>query len=127
MAGDHLAGQFLIPNIHPSVLESIDKRIPAPDDGNSLGLIETTNVAACIVAADSAVKAADVILLELRLANRLGGKSYVLIWGQVGAVEAAVSAGVAIVPDDGLVQQAVIPSLHPDLRAVITRALAAEA
>jgi len=129
IARDQLAGKFIIRNIHPAVLEVMDRRIPVPvdDPGNSLGLIETKNVAACIVAADMAVKTADVTLLELRLANRLGGKSYVLMWGQVGAVEAAVAAGADTVPEDVLVQQAVIPSLHPDLKSVITKALAAEA
>ena len=73
-----------------------------------------------------AAKAADVALLELRLANRLGGKSYALIWGTVGEVEAAIAAGVATVPEGVLVQQAVIPNLHPDLRNEITRGLTAE-
>jgi microcompartment protein CcmL/EutN len=124
-AGEYLADRLFIRDVHPAVLAAIDRIAPA-GRGESLGLIETTTVAACIAAADAAVKAADVALLELRLANRLGGKSYALIWGTVGEVEAAVVAGVATVPEGVLVQQAVIPSLHPDLRNEITKGLAAE-
>ena len=69
---------------------------------------------------DAAAKAADVRLLEMRLANGLGGKSFVLISGDVPNVEAAMEAGVALVQAEGLlVRSVIIPQLHPDMRAKI--------
>ena len=85
-----------------------------------MGIIETVTAAICIVAADAAAKAADVQLLEIRLANGLGGKSFVLMEGTVADVEASVAAGVELVKQEGLlVRQVVIPQLHEQMRAKI--------
>jgi microcompartment protein CcmL/EutN len=59
-------------------------------------------------------------LLEIRLANGLGGKSFVLLEGTVADVEEAVAAGVELVKEAGLlVRQVVIPQLHAQMRARI--------
>ncbi|RPI50703.1 MAG: BMC domain-containing protein, partial [Chloroflexi bacterium] len=74
----------------------------------------------CIVAADAAVKASDVQLLEIRLANGLGGKSFVLMEGTVADVEAGVAAGVELVKEEGLlIRQVVISQLHQQMRSKI--------
>jgi microcompartment protein CcmL/EutN len=86
----------------------------------ALGIIETISVATAIVAADAAVKAAEVTLTELRLANGLGGKSFVLLIGDVSNVEAAVEAGARLSRAEGLLVRAVvIPQLHPEMKAKI--------
>ncbi|MDW8131073.1 MAG: BMC domain-containing protein [Bryobacterales bacterium] len=73
-------------------------------------------MASLIEAADAAVKAADVRLIELRLAMALGGKAFVTMTGDVAAVEAAVSAGAAVVAQKGLlVNRVVIASPRPEL------------
>ena len=61
--------------------------------GEALGVIETATVAAIIEAADAGLKGARVRLLELRLADDLGGKGYLLFDGPVADVEAAVEIG----------------------------------
>ena len=91
-----------------------------PGKGEALGIIETITVATCIVAADAAAKAADVSLLELRLANGLGGKSFVLIEGEVSEVEAAVEAGTKFPQQEGLlVRKVIISQLHEEMKAKI--------
>ena len=55
-------------------LKREDEPIPS-GELDALGVIETTTVASCIVAADIALKEASVDLLDLRVANGLGGKS----------------------------------------------------
>jgi microcompartment protein CcmL/EutN len=58
--------------------------------------------------------------LEIRLANGLGGKSFVLMEGSVSDVEASVAAGVELVRQEGLlVRQVVIPQLHEQMREKI--------
>jgi microcompartment protein CcmL/EutN len=50
-------------------------------------------VASLIEGADAAVKAANVELIEIRLAMALGGKAFVTMTGNVAAVQSAVDAG----------------------------------
>jgi bacterial microcompartment shell protein len=118
-AADALVDQLLLPNVHRSVFPALmSAALPRRDE--ALGIIETVTGAICIVAADAAVKAADVQLLEIRLANGLGGKSYVLMEGTVADVQVAVAAGVALVKQEGLlIRQVVIPQLHEQMRAKI--------
>ncbi len=79
--------------------------------------METYSSASCVLAADAAAKAGSVMLIELRLATGLAGKSYLTLTGQVDAVRASVAAGVAAVAESGLVlNQVVIPAPHPALR-----------
>jgi len=118
-AADTLVDQLLLPNVHRSVFPALMSATP-PRGDEALGIIETITAAVCIVAADAAVKAADVQLLEIRLANGLGGKSFVLMEGTVADVEASVAAGVELVRQEGLlVRQVIIPQLHEQMRARI--------
>ncbi|MGC9970036.1 MAG: BMC domain-containing protein [Bryobacteraceae bacterium] len=106
---------FVIPNVHESVFPAISgtTKIEALE---ALGVIESFSVASLIVGADAAVKAANVRLIEIRLAMALGGKAFVTLTGNVAAVEAAVAAGAAVVAEKGLlVNKVVIPSPRPEL------------
>lgn len=62
--------------------------------GLSLGLIETVGLAVAVEAADAAMKSANVDLVGYEL-TKGGGLVTVKFTGDVGAVNAAVSAGVA--------------------------------
>ena len=104
-----------LPQVHPEVVEAIGGgRVPEATD--ALGVVETTTVAAAIHAADAGIKGAQVRLVEVRLADGLGGKGIVLFSGLVADVEAAVEIGVGVLErPDLLVRQVVIPQLHPDM------------
>ena len=118
-AADTLVDQLLLPNVHRSVFPALMSASP-PRGDEALGIIETVTAAVCIVAADAAAKATDVQLLEIRLANGLGGKSFVLMEGSVSDVEASVAAGVELVRQEGLlIRQVVIPQLHEQMREKI--------
>ncbi len=118
-AADAIVDQLLLPNVHLSVFPALMSATP-PRGDEALGIIETVTAAVCIVAADAAAKATDVQLLEIRLANGLGGKSFVLMEGSVADVEASVAAGVELVRQEGLlVRQVVIPQLHEQMREKI--------
>lgn len=108
--------QFVIPNVHPAIL-------PAIGGGNEItevravGVIETYSVASSIEAADTAVKAAEVMPMRLHIAFGIGGKSYSVLTGEVAAVKAAVAAGSAVAAERGLlVYNVVIP--RPDKQVV---------
>jgi microcompartment protein CcmL/EutN len=105
----------LLPRVHPEVVDSIGGgRVPKAID--SLGVIETKTVAASIHAADAGIKGAEVRLVEIRIADGLGGKGIVLFSGLVADVEAAVEIGIDVLESpDLLLRQVVIPQLHPDM------------
>jgi len=110
-----LIDQFVIANVHPDVFASIGRSQPPPVDG-ALGIIESFNVTTLIEAADAAVKAAEVTLIETRLAMAMGGKAFCTITGEVSAVKAAVAAGRNLVAERGLLVNAiVIARPHPDV------------
>ncbi len=118
-AADTLVDQLFLPNAHPSLFPALmSASVPRCDE--ALGIIETVTAAICITAADAAAKAADVQLLEIRLANGLGGKSFVLMEGKVADVEASMAAGLILVKQEGLlIRQVIIPQLHEQMRAKI--------
>ena len=104
-----VADWFVIPNIQKEVLAALGGCQPIKEQG-ALGVIETFSVASAILAADAAVKAADVAVMDVRTALGLGGKGYVLLMGDVAAVQASVAAGSAHAAEAGLlVANTVIP------------------
>lgn len=106
---------ILLPNVHPGVVSGIAGG-REPGAGDALGVVETATVAAAIHAADAGLKAAEVTLWQIRLADGLGGKGIVLLAGLVADVEAAVAAAAGRAADQ-LVRQVVIPQLHREMVA----------
>ena len=91
---DAVIDHFIIPNISMEVvINAIGGAIGDFRGGAALGVIETFSAASCVVAADAANKAAEVDVLDVRLAMGLGGKAFCLLAGEVGAVKQAVAAG----------------------------------
>ena len=114
VGGESVLDHVFLPHVHPEVVDSLGGgREPAPRD--AVGVVETTTVAAAIHAADAGIKGADVRLVEIRMADGLGGKGIVLYAGLVADVEAAVEIGCGVVRPGLLVRQVVIPQLHPDM------------
>lgn len=110
-----LIDSLVIANLHPDVFIAIGRTQPVQPNG-ALGIIESFNVATLVRAADAAAKAADVQLLEIRLAMALGGKAFVTMTGDVGSVQASVAAGRAVLAEAGvLVNALVISRPHPDV------------
>jgi len=118
VGGATVLDSFLIQNVHPQLPPAIKGRVKVPSV-EAVGLIETKEVAPAIYAADAAVKAAQVTLIEAR--NQPGAKGLVVLTGDVGAVRAAVAAGVATIKKDGmLVAEVVIPRAHDELIKALT-------
>lgn len=117
-AGNTVLDDFLIQNAHPQLPPAIKGKVKV-GSVEAVGIIETKEVASAIFAGDAAVKAAKVDLIEAR--NQPGGKGLVVLTGEVGAVRAAVAAGVASLRKDGmLVAEVVIPRAHDALLKSLT-------
>jgi len=122
VGGSAIVDIVYLPQVHPELVEALrGGRVPKPKD--ALGVVETSSVAAAIQAADAGIKAAAVQLVEVRLADGLGGKGIVLFSGLVADVEVAVERGVAALDrPDQLVREVVIPQLHEELWANLSQA-----
>jgi microcompartment protein CcmL/EutN len=106
---------FLIPNVDESLFPAIagTSRVDALE---ALGILESFSVASLIEGADAMAKAANVRLVEVRLAMALGGKAFATVTGSVSAVRSALDAGAAVIARRGLlVNKVLIPQPRPEL------------
>ncbi len=105
-----IVDRLLIANIHDELLAGLSGSNDI-SQVSSVGVIEFFSVASAVIAADAAAKAADVKMIEVRLAMAIGGKSFIVMTGELSAVNAAVDAGVMAARDAGmLIGKTVIPS-----------------
>ena len=117
IAKDTVIHHFIIRNVHQQVLDTLEKRKPV-ELLDALGIIETKEAIAVVQAADAAAKAANVRLLETKVSAG-GGKGFVTMTGEVGAVRSAVAAGIAVVPKGMLVTHVIIPQADKQLLAQV--------
>lgn len=111
-AGSALVDSLVIPGIHEQVAPAIGAASEI-ETVNALGIMESYSMCAAILAADAAVKAAAVNLIEVRLGRGLGGKAFVILTGEVAAVQSAVQAAQALEEVQGMFgASTVIPSPH---------------
>jgi microcompartment protein CcmL/EutN len=100
--------------VAPQLIAALRGELSAIDD-RALGLVETFSVAAALVSADAACKAAEVVLVALRLADGIGGKAYYALQGEQGDVEAGLSAAQALIVGGLLVGTELIARPHESL------------
>jgi len=98
---------FVIPNVHSTIFPAIAGHNEV-EMLESLGIVESYSVASLIEGADAAVKAANVKIVELRLAMALGGKAFFSITGEVAAVTSAAEAAAMVISEKGLLVNKVI-------------------
>ncbi len=112
---DLVEDKVFLPDIHHSVIESmLGTRNRITDE--AFGIIETGSVAAIIEAADAGIKGASVKIVEIRLADSLGGKAFVLFNGKVENIEVAIEIGMNAISNKALWRnKSIIPSIHNEL------------
>lgn len=115
VAGEVLVDSILIPNVHDQVIQAIGACSEVMTTG-ALGLIETFSLASAVVCADTAVKAANINLIEIRLGRGLGGKAFITMTGDVAGVRFAVQSAENLEEAKGMIARTVvIPAPHPDI------------
>ena len=117
MLGKTLVDEVLIRNVHNQVIAALDKRVPVEVLG-AVGLIETKEAIAAVLAADAAAKAANVHLIEVKTVVG-GGKGYLSLCGEVGDVRTAIAAGINAIKKEMIVSHVVIPQADPQLLATV--------
>lgn len=115
VAGPSVIDSLLLPDVHPQVHAGL---LGTKQDchSESLGILETSSVAAVIRAADAAVKGAEVDIVEMRLADGYGGRGFVLFTGHIEEVQAAMEIGQSAIADrQATLATRIIPALHPEM------------
>lgn len=117
VAGSDLVDQLVIPQIHDQIVPMLKRRGGRINgELDAVGVIETNTVASTIASADVALKQASVDLIDIRIANGLGGKSFFVVTGAVSDVRSSVGAGAGVARASGmLAREVVIPRPHRDL------------
>ncbi|MDR0959254.1 MAG: BMC domain-containing protein [Propionibacteriaceae bacterium] len=110
-----VVNHLVIPRTHPDLIPAVNATLPAPDPA-ALGVVEYFDITSAVIGADTAAKASNIALIEVRLGMGIGGKSFVKLTGQVSDVTTAVKAAERLSHDQGsLVSTCVIPSPSPAL------------
>ena len=109
---EQLIGEFVLGNPHEGIFPAIYGASEIQSI-SALGILETYDAASIIVAADQAAKTAVVDLIELRIARGMCGKSYLMLTGEVAAVEAAVLRAKQAVSENGMYLDSTVIA-HPD-------------
>ena len=105
---ENIIDSFILGNPHDSIFKAISG-VTDPGEIEALGIIETFSGASIIVAADVAAKTAKVNLVEIRISRGMCGKSYLMMSGEIAAVEASVAAACIGASEEGmLLDKAVI-------------------
>ncbi len=118
--GTEEGGIYLIGS---NIISSIDERVfPAllgisnVENIKAIGVLETISALSSIIAVNTAVKSADVEIVDLRIARGLGGKSFFVITGEVSSVTQAIDASVNKLEEYGdIIDRVVIPAPNKDL------------
>jgi microcompartment protein CcmL/EutN len=123
-AGSAVVDELRLATVHPDVGPAIARPRGEQSMRTSLGVVETTTVAAAIVGADAAAKAADVLLLEIAPGRGIGGKGFFTLTGDVASVQAGADAARAVIDRrDAHVRTEILAGPHPSIRARVARML----
>ena len=102
IGGNHTVDSCVIPRVHPQVIKAINLAAE-PGTPGAIGVMEFFSVTASVYAADAAVKAADVDLIDV-------------LTGEVAAVREAIECGIHTENAEGMeVSHVVIPNPRKEI------------
>jgi bacterial microcompartment shell protein len=116
-AGALLVDRLFLPQAHSQLGPLVAGQSMARPVVDAVCVLETFSATATVLAADAAAKAADVVLLDMRLGQGLGGKGFFTMTGDLESIEAAAAAGQSAIENGLLVGVEIIPRPHEDLHA----------
>lgn len=119
VAAQTLIDRLFLPQAHAQLAPLLARRPEEPTPAaelDSVAVFETTTVCSAVLAADAAAKAADVVLIDLRLGQHLGGKGYFTMSGSLESIQAAAEAGQGVLEASLVVGVEIIPAPHDDLK-----------
>jgi microcompartment protein CcmL/EutN len=113
VAATALLDVLFLPQAARGLLEALLDRFDERR-GESYGIFEAHTVAATLLAADTALKRAEVWLKRLHLARNIGGKGFFTVTGALDMVQAALDGASTAVPPGSLLSTELVEAPHPD-------------
>jgi len=118
VAGSTLLDKLLLPQAAAGLVRALSNHFRA-EWGESIGIVETHTVASALLAADAALKHAEVWLKKLHLARGIGGKGYFTLAGELHMVEAALDGAARAVEPSLLLATELIRLPHAELHGTV--------
>ena len=120
-AKDEIIDHVFLPDINEQVHDAmLGQR--AECSREAIGIIETASVAAIIQSTDAAIKQTDISIVEIRIADHLGGKAFSIINGEIENIQSAVEiAEERTTKPEFWLGETVIPNLHRDIGTQIAQ------
>ncbi len=121
VAGDKVVDQVLLAEVHDQVHDAVlGKRHSCLQE--ALGIIETSTVAATIKSADAAIKGTNIDIVEIRVADDIGGKAFAIFSGEIEDVQAAIAiAKDAVTKKEFWLRDSIIPRLSDEIATQINQ------
>lgn len=121
VATGKLIDHVILPDVHHQVHDSI-LEIRQISEQEAIGIIETSSVSAVIKSADAAVKGCNVDIIELRLADDIGGKAFVIYSGEVEDIESAIEISkMNVTKKEFWLQDIIIPRMSNEIISQINK------
>jgi microcompartment protein CcmL/EutN len=117
VGGNQLVDKLILQQPHAELWPALAGDANAKAGVESLGVVETTTIAATVRGADAAAKAAGVRIIEMQLGRGIGGKAFFTVTGSLAEVEAAVEAALGVLDASLVHETVVIPAPHADVAA----------
>lgn len=112
----YVVDNLFLPGIHRDVIPAIGHTRKS-EQWDAVGIIETSTVISGIEAADAAAKSGEVRIIEIRLADGFGGKSYVKLTGALTGLQTAMEAGISKAEaKQTLVMHVILPQPHREIK-----------
>lgn len=113
-AGPLVLDSLFLTGVHDDLVAALRGTLQAVRE-ESVGIVETHTVSSALLAADTALKRADVKLVSLHLARGIGGKGVFTLTGSLDMVEAALEGAAGAVGAGLLVTTELIQQPHSEL------------
>jgi microcompartment protein CcmL/EutN len=117
VGGDRVIDKLILQQPHDELWPALGGGASADAGVDSLGIVETTTIAATVRGADAAAKAARVRIVEMQLGRGIGGKAFFTVTGPLAEVEAAVDAALGVLEAAFVQETVLIPAPHADFAA----------
>jgi len=113
-AGSRLLDHMMLPRAHDRLVAALAGELPAPSS-DALLMVETSAVACLLEAVDHTLKLIATEIVDLHVAQGIGGKGYVALEGALHDLEYARDELAIRLPERFLVELELIARPHADL------------
>lgn len=119
-SGEQLVEDILIPQVVRGLGPAIGGQSRPPSPTSSIGMLESSSIAAAVEAADRVMKTAPLAINRFHLGKGIGGKSYFVFSGKLEDVEAGLEVGRELLEARGrLLGSELIASPNADFLEVV--------